>query len=262
MMFSALRKRIHLSPATVIAGLALMFAMTGGAYAAKKYLITSTKQISPSVLASLKGKAGTAGPAGPAGPAGTGSQGPQGPAGTKGADGSPGPQGSQGPAGAQGLQGKQGVIHPEETLPSGASETGTWTLAIGPTLPGLGELGIGTAAISFTIPLAEAQDPGRVVYLPEAYGTPGFEGAAKPECPGNAREAKAEPGFLCIYEQGSFKSIEVGPTVTRQEHEENPTGPPIESTTVTVESADGVVIGTQSEEANGLAWGSWAVTAE
>ncbi|MGH2879601.1 MAG: hypothetical protein ACRDK4_08360, partial [Solirubrobacteraceae bacterium] len=50
--------------------LALVFAMTGGAYAAKKYLITNTKQISPKVLKQLKGAKGPAGPAGPEGKAG------------------------------------------------------------------------------------------------------------------------------------------------------------------------------------------------
>ena len=81
-MFSAIRRRLRLSPATVIAGLALVFAMTGGAYAAKKYLITSTKQISPSVLKQLQGKAGAAGAPGAAGA--QGAQGPAGPAGPAG----------------------------------------------------------------------------------------------------------------------------------------------------------------------------------
>jgi hypothetical protein len=63
------------SPATVIALLALFFAVSGSAVAAFK--ITSTKQISPAVLKKLKGNAGPRGLPGPAGP--TGSQGPAGP---------------------------------------------------------------------------------------------------------------------------------------------------------------------------------------
>ncbi len=59
-MSGAIRSRM--TYANVIATLAMVFAMTGGAYAAKKYLITSTKQIKPSVLSQLKGKAGSAGP--------------------------------------------------------------------------------------------------------------------------------------------------------------------------------------------------------
>jgi len=58
-MLSALRSRV--TYANVTATLALLFAMTGGAYAAKAYLITSTKQIKPSVLKSLQGKAGAKG---------------------------------------------------------------------------------------------------------------------------------------------------------------------------------------------------------
>ena len=42
--------RGRLSYANVAMTLALVFAMSGGAYAASKYVITSTKQISPKVL--------------------------------------------------------------------------------------------------------------------------------------------------------------------------------------------------------------------
>jgi hypothetical protein len=67
-MLSALRSR--LTYANVVATLALVFAMSGGALAASHYLITSTKQISPKVLKQLKGKDGAAGLTGAAGAAG------------------------------------------------------------------------------------------------------------------------------------------------------------------------------------------------
>lgn len=73
------------SPATVIATVALFFAL-GGTALASHYFITSTNQIKPSVLNKLKGKRGprgATGPMGPTGPAGpqgaTGLQGPAGP---------------------------------------------------------------------------------------------------------------------------------------------------------------------------------------
>ena len=47
--------RRHLNYANVIATLALVFAMSGGALAANHYLINSTKQINPKVLKKLKG---------------------------------------------------------------------------------------------------------------------------------------------------------------------------------------------------------------
>jgi hypothetical protein len=67
------------SPATVLSAVALFFALSGSAVAARHYLITSTAQIKPSVLRHLRGHEGKPGPAGTAGPAGT--PGPQGPAG-------------------------------------------------------------------------------------------------------------------------------------------------------------------------------------
>jgi len=74
------------SPATIIASLALFFALGGTAIAAHHYLITSTKQIKPSVLKNLKGNAGKTGKTGPAGPAG-----PSGAAGASGTKGELGP---------------------------------------------------------------------------------------------------------------------------------------------------------------------------
>ncbi len=94
-MFGKMRSRV--TPSTVIATLALVFAITGGAYAAKRYLITSKAQISPKVLEQLQAKAGATGPTGPTGPAGlAGARGETGPAGEKGAAGSPGANGKDG----------------------------------------------------------------------------------------------------------------------------------------------------------------------
>jgi hypothetical protein len=70
------------SPAAVVAVLALFVALGGTAVAAHHFLITSAKQIKPSVLRELKGATGRPGPAGPAGSQGaSGAPGAQGPAG-------------------------------------------------------------------------------------------------------------------------------------------------------------------------------------
>jgi collagen type VII alpha len=77
--------RRHLNYANVVATFALLFAMSGGALAAKHYLINSTKQINPKVLKKLKGNAGKTGKTGATGPAGAaGSQGKEGPQGIAG----------------------------------------------------------------------------------------------------------------------------------------------------------------------------------
>ena len=74
------------SPALVVSICAFVVALGGTAVAAKKYVITSTKQISPKVLQQLRGRTGQMGPTGLQGPRGT-----DGTAGPPGADGLAGP---------------------------------------------------------------------------------------------------------------------------------------------------------------------------
>jgi hypothetical protein len=97
-MFSRIRKRLTF--ANVAMTLALVFAMSGGAYAAGKYLINSTKQINPKVLKALKGAKGVKGEAG--------AKGETGPAGTNGKDGAPGAAGKDGLPGGNGKDGLPG----------------------------------------------------------------------------------------------------------------------------------------------------------
>jgi hypothetical protein len=85
--------RRRLGYANVVSTLALVLAIGGGtAWAAHHYLITSTSQIKPSVLAKLHGARGAAGAQGPAGA--QGNAGTAGAAGATGAAGAPGQNGS------------------------------------------------------------------------------------------------------------------------------------------------------------------------
>jgi hypothetical protein len=154
-MLSFVRRRMTF--ANVAMTVALVFAMSGGAFAAGKFLITSTKQISPKVLRSLQGKVGPAGAAGAQGPAGAlGPSGPQGPAGPGGAAGAPGAKGENGASVTSAViakssatcekqggseftvaegkkttvcNGKEGSPWTDGgTLPSGRTETGVWSV--------------------------------------------------------------------------------------------------------------------------------------
>jgi hypothetical protein len=177
-MYSRIRKRFTYT--NVAMTLALVFAMTGGAYAAGKYLITSTKQIKPSVLKSLKGNAGHAGV-----PGANGAAGPQGAGGANGANGKDGINGTNGKDGKDGSPWTAGG-----TLPKGATETGQWAIS---QWHKAGEFLV--EAISFPIPLAHELDVGHVHLI-------GVSEPVPPGCAGgSATEPKAESGNLCVYEQ-------------------------------------------------------------
>ncbi len=150
-MFSLLRNRFGIPG--VIAVAALVFAMLGGAWAAKGgVIIKKLSQIAPSVQKQLQGKQGPIGPQGPAGPAGAkgdkgdpgingapGAAGPTGATGKTGAAGAAGAAGAVGATGATGKTGPTGVTGntgptgepwtPNSTLPSGATLTGVWGVA-------------------------------------------------------------------------------------------------------------------------------------
>jgi collagen triple helix repeat protein len=235
-MISLLRNRLGIPG--IISIIALVFAMAGGAIAA------SGGSDGPSATASAKGKRGPKGPKGakgdpgPAGPQGAqGAQGAQGPKGDKGDTGAAGPAGATGPAGAAGAKGPTGptgVTGPTGTagaagptgaagatgptgapwpaggtLPSGATQTGTWTFGsvpIGdepgaPGEPPFAHLKAELVPISFFIPLASELAEANVHYL--EVGDP-----ATTECAGSAGAPKAAAGHLCIYagvEEGVFE---------------------------------------------------------
>jgi hypothetical protein len=229
-MLSFVRRRLTF--ANVAMTVALVLAMSGGAFAAGKLLITSTKQISPKVLKSLQGKAGPAGAngaQGPAGPAGTaGPQGPVGAAGTAGAAGANGASvtsaevskssstcGKQGGSEFASASGKTTACNGKEgkegspwtfggTLPTGKTETGVW--AFGPLEREGGNTFVPVA--SFAIPLAVPLGEGHAHYINAKGMEIDFndEEVVPTQCGSgigpevNASNPQAKPGNLCIYD--------------------------------------------------------------
>jgi hypothetical protein len=215
-MFSKIRKLFTYANVTMT--LALVFAMSGGAYAASKYLITSTKQISPKVLKALKGKNGANGTNGSAGTQGAqGPQGLQGTAGKEGAAGTPGTPGKDGVSVASKTLVKEDANCKEGgsefaaeskktyacngsawtaggTLPKGAEEKGVWNDV------GTKEGAVKLESISFGIPLKTA--PTEVEFVKE---TP------TAHCPGSAKNPTATEGYLCVYDSVPEAFVSVNP---------------------------------------------------
>lgn len=167
-------KQKRLTYANVVATLALVFAMSGGAIAANHYLITSTKQISPKVIKKLKGNAGPQGKQGPVGKTG--------------------PTGATGPTGQTGKEGPPGQNLTAETpLPSGQSESGTFSAGggydAGHTVSGIEYFGYMGAGITYVQPLS---NPIEESHIKDMQGS-----ATSTECPGPGRAAR---GYLCLYD--------------------------------------------------------------
>jgi hypothetical protein len=219
-MFSMIRRR--LCYANIVATLALVFAMSGGALAAGHYLLSSTKQISPQVLKALRGKSGAPGADGAQGPAGSqGTAGPQGPVGMQGTKGEAGPAGAKGAAGAAGVQGPKGQAGSPwtagGTLPSGETETGDWATSGGP------EDGLTSRFVlaSYAIPLAEApsynfigrqEGEGQTKENEKAKqeneerklkGEPELPLPIPADCKGTWEHPGATAGNLCVFETSS-----------------------------------------------------------
>lgn len=275
-MFQKVRK--HLTPSTAIAFLALVFALTGGAFAAtghgggsgSKATASTALATAAKSKAKSKTKAGPRGPAGPkgatgaTGPAGatglagaTGPAGPTGPAGTgtPGTQGPQGPQGEKGEKGEQGIQGEpgepaQGGGYPE-TLPPEKTETGTWA---SPFENSVTELN-GISPISFTIPLKAPIAEGHARYITTEEQK---NKTAPAVCPGTVEAPKAKEGFLCLYQGGTINSGGGELTVNGIEA-------PTETSAGGAEDAGvaGAVAKIRYEGPEGVVYlsGSWAVTA-
>ncbi len=247
-MFSKIRKHVTYANATVT--LALVFAMSSGAYAANKYLISSTKQISPKVLKALQGKTGAAGKAGSQGIQGaTGPAGPAGATGPKGENGAPaleGKEGKEGKAGKEGKEGKQGAPWTAGgTLPTGATETGQWTEAQG-VASSTGKIQLDFASISFAVPLVKELESGNVHFIKPGETPP-------TGCKGSVEKPEAESGNLCVFASVLTEKTLLGPTFINAEHESTANA----GKTGTIMQ----FVLPENEENAASARGTWAVTA-
>ncbi len=244
-MFKLTRREI--SFASLAATVALVVSLSAGAWAAKRYIITSTSQIKPSVLTKLKGKPGPQGAPGATGlPGAVGAPGKNGAPGNDGTNGANGisvtntslPEGNPNCA-FGGAEFKVGAGTPTyacdgepgpllDELPEGKTLTGMWDVATNLFLTGP-EQGLIVASYQFVV-----------------NGSITVEEGPSANCPGTLNEPEAAEGFLCIYPflLSPEISLSLGQTFTY------PTGAvaiaKIEFEGAPVESA---------------MWGSWAVTA-
>jgi hypothetical protein len=223
-MISRIREK--LGPAGfIVAVVALVAALGGGAYAASGALTGKQKQEVTKIAKKYAGKPGAPGAQGASGPAGpkgdTGAKGDTGGNGAPGAPGAPGKgvvltteaPGSNCEAGGTKVEvegdstskkyvcnGKNGTAAAfPATLPPGKTETGVWRLVSN----GDEEQFV---PISFPIPLSTVDAENMEVE------TLTQEAAATGNCPGSAEEPKAEPGFLCVYTAGYPSTTTAAPS--------------------------------------------------
>ncbi len=226
------RLRAHLGTAgLVVAIVALIAALGGGAYAATgggssgKATASAKVKKGPRGPKGAKGDTGPVGPQGPAGAKGdTGAKGDAGAAGTNGSNGTNGvsPTGTAFIGEANGCKeggvkfvganttvacnGAKGQTGFTDTLPSGKTETGMWSFGQTSENP---KAAASLVSISFNIPLPAGQDPIFVFTKIPSEQVPGENEA---ECPGTVAEPDAAPGYLCVYaaELNSVEDVVVG----------------------------------------------------
>jgi hypothetical protein len=224
-MFSLVRTRFGIPG--IVAVIALVFAMTGGAFAAlsgsekaevKKFAKKYSKQFAKQFA--IPGPAGPAGAPGPAGPAG--------PAGPKGDKGDKGDTGATGEAGPTGPEGSPWTVGGE--LPSEETLTGAWAATID-------TKGAGSTAISFPL------------RLPSLLSADQVHIGAGDDCPGTVANPEAEPGHLCIYKGWSDLDASFIARLDQQAPGANRTGALIS------------VFGSPENDVGKSAFGTWAVTA-
>ena len=225
-MLKRFKQRLEASgPGVTVAVIAMVLALTGGAFAAAGKLTGPQKKEVEKIAkkVSKPGKPGAAGPAGPAGKDGTngtngkdGTNGKNGDPGTPGTPGTPGangksavvttePSGANCPAGGanvevEGQPGtKKTICNGKEgspwtaggVLPPGSTETGTWAY----TATAADTNGV-RVPLSFPIPLnadGSTLDENHVHFNPP-------EG--DPNCAGAPAVPLAAPGHLCVYVSG------------------------------------------------------------
>jgi hypothetical protein len=220
-MLTRLRDQIG-TAGLVVAIVALVAALGGGAYAASKGLNSTQKKEVKKIAKSFQGT----GPQGAAGPAGA-----PGPAGPKGDTGAAGTNGTNGvsvnsaaasvaecPNGGTKFTSASGTSKacngedgepwvPNTTLPEGATLTGIWGTYTNPTPEGAQ-----TFPISFPIPLA---NPPKMVFVnpgedKTALGCPGVSGADITATPPRSGIPQADPGKLCIYADQMSNAVREG----------------------------------------------------
>jgi hypothetical protein len=241
-MFSSFRNRFGIPGA--ISVIALVFALVGGAFAANNLggsgdgATASAKKSSkgPRGPRGPKGASGATGATGPIGSAGA--KGDAGAPGANGQNGEPGTPGKDGKGvtsasfegtdeplsepceeaggvefksaspttyacnGTDGANGEPWTAG--GTLPSGATETGSWSF--GATLAGTPLIDIGAGEknphavlvpISFPIPLSAPLEEGHAIYVPFEDTTTAH--CSAPPINGTVEDPQAESGYLCVY---------------------------------------------------------------
>jgi len=207
-VYAGLKQRLgHGSPGAVIGVIALVLALSGGAYAASGALTGKQKKEVKSIAKQFAGQPGAPGATGPAG---QGSPGPKGDTGPKGGPGTDGTDGVDGQSPKITFEGPTvcepsgGVVYEVEgsgeeaeicngeegspwtaggTLPPGETERGTWSVS--------GDGSKVPAAISFPIQLAASIENPHILIK--------GGGLLPPECPGNINHPGAKPGVFCVF---------------------------------------------------------------